>query len=174
LPRISSTPPNSALIEELLSILDEEIALLNKKSAELEALSGAIIERDDERLVALLGEMEQTLQAQSATDVKLDALRMTFAEITGCSHPEMKLSRLIEELGESERVKVDYRRQQIVILAERLKDQYMAVAITLRESARINRVILEGLFPEARPVTTYSASGPKSWTPETGLLDSEM
>jgi len=166
--------PDPALIEELLGILDEEIALLNKKSAELEALSNAIIERDDARLVTLLEEMEETLQAQSATDVKLDALRATFAEITGCSHSEMKLSRLIETLGEGEKVKVDYRRQQILILAERLRDQYMSVGITLRESARINRVILEGLFPEVRPVTTYSASGSKYWTPETGLLDSEM
>ena len=118
--------------------------------------------------------MEQTLQAQSATDVKLDALRMTFAEMIGCSHREMKLSRLVETLGEDERVKVDYRRQQIVILAERLRSQYMAAAITLHESARINRMIIEGLFPDAQPVTTYSATGPKSWTPETGLLDSEI
>ena len=38
-------------------------------------------------------------------------------------------------------------RQQIIILAEKLASQQMEVAVLLRESARINRLLLESLFP---------------------------
>jgi flagellar biosynthesis/type III secretory pathway chaperone len=170
---IFADPANKALLKELLAVLDEEIALLNKKTGELESLSGAIVERDNDRFGPLLEQMEQTHQGQAATDVKLDALRNTLAEKIGCEPSEMKLSRLIDLLDEQDRLTVDYRRQQIILLTEQLRKQHAATMILLAESARINRMLLENLFPQSQPVKTYSAAGADSWRPATGLLDTK-
>jgi len=171
---IPTGPPDRALVAELVAVLDEEIALLIKKQSELAALADSIVERDDERLAGLLVEMQQTQQAQSATDVKLDALRNIFAERLLCRPEELKLSRIIESLDEDDRLTVDYRRQQIVVLGEQLRREHLETAILLAESARINRLLLEGLFPQSRPVTTYDIDGQKSWRPGAGLLNTEL
>jgi len=162
------------LIPELLGILDEEISLLNKKYDELEALAGAIVDRDDERMENVLGEMESTAQDQAATDIKLDALRNVFAGRLGWPQEETKLSRLTEALPEPQRMAIDYRRQQIVLQAERLRQRHMETAVLLMESARINRLLLAQLLPRNERVTTYSAKGPGLWRADTGLLDAEM
>jgi len=171
---IPPAPEHPDLITELLAILDEEIALLNKKHDELEVLRGAIVERDDELMEKVLGEMERTAREQAATDVKLDALRNVFAGRLGWRKEETKLARLIEALPESQRSAVDYRRQQIVLQAERLRRRHMETAVLLMESARINRLLLETLLARGEPVTTYGAKGPRSWRADTGLLDAEM
>lgn len=171
---ISLTPADKTLLSELLVILDEEIDLLNKKRTELETLTDLIVERNDTRMEQLLVEMEQTHQAQATADIKLDALRNTMAEKLKCPRDEMKLSRLIEQLDGDDRLAVDYRRQQIVLLAEQLRRRHMETAMLLMESVRINRMLLESFFPQNTPVSTYSASGPQSWRPNAGLLDAEM
>ncbi len=171
---ISATPSGKALMTELLAILDEEIGLLNKKRTELENLAEAIVERNDTRMEQLLVEMEQTHQAQEATDIKLDALRNALAAKLDCPPAELKLSRLIEQLDGDDRLTVDYRRQQIILLAEQLRRRHMETAMLLMEAGRINHMLLETLFPQTSPVTTYSPDGPSSWRPDAGLLDAEL
>lgn len=171
---IRVTPADGAMVKELIAILDEEIDLLNRKNAELDRLSAATMDRNDEEMVKLLVEMDQTHQAQAATDVKLDALRKAFADRLDRSLNQMRLADLIDALDEPDKLTVEYRRNQIVLLAEKLRRQYMTTAMVLRESARINQVLLEGLFPKAQPVQTYDANGPSTWRPDTGLLEAEM
>lgn len=171
---IFASEADKALMTELLAVLDEEIALLNTQRSELEALASAIVQRDDERLGKLLVKMEQTQQDQQAVDVKLDALRSTLAAKLGCRPEEMKLSRLIEQLSEADRLGVDYRRQQVVLLVKQLRSKHMETALLLMESARINHLLLKSLFPHSEPVTTYSTDGAKSWRPDAGLLDAEL
>ncbi len=170
---ILSNPIDKTLLTELLAVLDEEISLLNRKGDELETLSNTIVERDEERMQQLLVQMEQTHQAQAAADVRLDALRNTIAPRIGCDPREMKLSCLIEQLGEPDRLTVEYRREQIILLSERLREQYMATAMLLAESQRINRILLEGILSQGPTVNTYSAAGSDSWHPGGTLLNTE-
>ncbi len=168
------SPPAKTLWNELLAILDKEIELLNRKRSELDCLTEFIIANNDNGMEKLLLQMEQTQQSQAETDIKLDALRKALANELQVPPEQVRLSRLIEQLEGDDRLAADYRRQQIVLLAEQLRRKHMETALLLIESARINRLLLESFFPQSQPVNTYDADGPQSWRPDAGLLDAEL
>jgi len=168
-------PPEriAALIGELTTVLDEEIGLLERRCDQLRDLAEATLQRDDDGLEALLDRVERALETQAATDLKLQALRNALADAFGWSIPQMRLARLIEELPGRLAAEISYRREQILLLSERLKDQHVRTALVVSECARINRLLLESFFPEGRRVTTYSSTGASSWGLDTGLVDVE-
>jgi flagellar biosynthesis/type III secretory pathway chaperone len=166
--------PDSALLSQLADLLDEEISLLNAKSEQLGGLSAALIDRDDDVMQSLLGEMEQTQRAQAAADVKLEAIRGSLAAPAGRPPAGITLAEIIDSLDDDRRGELDYRRRQIVVLARRLRHKHLRTVLLLAESARINRLFLERLFPACRPVQTYGAAGVNSWRAEAGLFDAEI
>ncbi len=168
------SPPAKTLWNELLVILDKEIELLNRKRSELDCLTEVIVANNDRGMEKLLEQMEQTQQAQAETDIKLDALRKALANELQLPTEQVRLSSLIEQLEGDDRLAADYRRQQIVLLAEQLRRKHMETALLLMESSRINRLLLDSFFPQSQPVNTYDADGSQSWRPDTGLLDTEL
>jgi flagellar biosynthesis/type III secretory pathway chaperone len=81
---------------------------------------------------------------------------------------------VMHSLDDDRRGELDYRRRQIVVLARRLRHKHLRTVLLLAESARINRLFLERLFPACRPVQTYGAAGVNSWRAEAGLFDAEI
>lgn len=173
------TPSGQAMIGELLGLLDEEIVLLDLRRRQLEALSEAIVVRDNDRLEGLLEEIERTLEVQTSTDGKLKALRAALAEkMAGpggvpLRGEEVRLSALAQRLEGEQPQALEDRRRQIVQLAGELRTQHLRTAILLTECGRINRMLLEAIFPRSQSVTTYSEGGSSSWRPDTGLVDAE-
>jgi flagellar biosynthesis/type III secretory pathway chaperone len=165
--------PTDALVAEMVALLDEEIHLMEQRLAQMDATRQAIVRRDDNALDRLLLEAETIQNTQTATDLKLRAVRQTLAEAFGCRMGEMKLSWLLERLSDEQRPQIEYRRQQIVLLAEQLRQRHLETALLLSECARINRLVLESLFPEADNVQTYGTQGQTSWQMEAGLVDTE-
>ncbi|HUT02244.1 MAG TPA: flagellar export chaperone FlgN [Phycisphaerae bacterium] len=159
--------------DELARLLEAESALLDLRRSQLASLCGAIIDRDDEAVERLLDQVERAQELQSATDRELDVLRRQWAERLGCPPEEVKLSRLIAALPEPLRGALAEQRQQIIERAEGLQREHMRTVMVLTECARINRLLLESLFPESQGVTTYSAAGSDPWRPEAGLVDAE-
>ena len=168
-------PPEriATLIVELMTVLDEEIGLLDRRCTQLADLAEATRLRDNDALEVLLEQVEQTLEDQDATDLKLQALRNALAEALGRPVSQMRLSELIKQLPGRIAAEISYRREQILLLSERLKDQHVRTALVVSECARINRLLLESFFPEERRVTTYSSTGTSSWGLDTGLVDVE-
>jgi flagellar biosynthesis/type III secretory pathway chaperone len=170
------TPPTmdiDPLVDELVGVLDDEIALLELRVSQLQGMSDAILSRNEEELEKLLDEVERTEQLQSATDSKLKGIRMALAGVFGCEPDEMKLSRLILELPPEKRLAVSHRREHIVRITETLRRKHLETAILLSECARINRMLLSAMFPDSQTATTYSAEGAEVWRPDTGLVDAE-
>jgi len=163
----------AGLVDELIRLLDDEIHLLEHRCVQLAALSQATLQRDDERLEGLLDEIEQAQHTQAQTDLRLQALRSALAEFFDWPVAQMRLSRLIEELSGDRRPKLAYRREQILLLSERLKRQHLETTLVVAECARINRLLLESLFPELRNDTTYGGHGESSWDPDVRLVDVE-
>ncbi len=164
-------PELSDLAGELIDLLDEELRLLECRRDQLKRLSAAITDRDDELLEQLLREMEQTIRAQGDTDLRLEALRATLAGALGCSPAELRLSRVVETLDGQQRLALEYRRRRIVLLAEELRREHLQATLVLSESARINRALLEGLFPTSAEITTYARDGAQPWRSDTGLVN---
>jgi flagellar biosynthesis/type III secretory pathway chaperone len=161
-------------IGSLRQLLDEEIALLDVRRSQLASLCAAIIDRDDDAVERLLDQIERAHELQAATDRRLEALRQVLCERLGCARDEVRLSALIAALPEADRQPLAERRQRIIELAERLQLEHMRTVILLGECARINRLLLESLFPAAEGVATYNARGADHWRPEAGLVDTEQ
>jgi hypothetical protein len=162
-----------SLLVELRSTLDEEIALLTHRAEQLEVLSQAVAERDDEVMDGLLREMERTIGVQTRADLKLNNLRNSIAAELGWPPQEMKLARLIPMLSDPMRLELDYRRRQIVTLSDRVRQRHMQASIMVMECSRINRALLDTLFPR-QSVQTYDAGGRQEWTNGAGLVDAEL
>ncbi|MHC4561714.1 MAG: flagellar export chaperone FlgN [Planctomycetota bacterium] len=166
--------PTDALLAEMVTLLDEEIRLMEQRLAQMDATRRAIVRRDDDALDTLLREAEDIQDAQTATDIKLRVVRQTLAEAFGCRMGDMKLSWLLERLSDQQRPQIEYRRQQIILLAEQLRQRHLETALLLSECARINRLVLESLFPETDNVQTYGTRGQTAWQMEAGLVDTEF
>ncbi len=170
---ISTTPGIDGLIRELLDVLDQEIELLGLKRSAMASLSAAILDRDEGAIERLLADIERMDHAQQATDVKLSALRGSFAQALGKEAGELKLGALAGMLDGDAASAVDYRRRQILLLAQQLKAQHLQTSMLLHECARINRMLLETMLSGAGDnVETYSASGRDVWRGR-GLMSAE-
>jgi hypothetical protein len=157
----------------LLAVLDEEIRLLELRRSQLEALSVAIVERDDERMESLLGEIQQAVDSQADADLRLKAVRRALADDMGFPIEQVRLELLIERLRGGERTEIERRRRRIIDRAERLRRQHLHTSILLLECTRINRLLLEALFPQSKGLDTYVNGGPDRWCPDTGTVSAE-
>lgn len=170
---IPPSPVAAEQVDSLGPLLDEEIALLDVRRSQLASLCAAIVDRDDDAVERLLEQIERAQELQAATDRRLDALRQYLGEQLACPQDDRRLSALIERLPEDQRAPLAERRERIIDLAERLQLEHMRTVILLGECARINRLLLESLFPDAEGLQMYSATGADAWQPETGLVDTE-
>jgi flagellar biosynthesis/type III secretory pathway chaperone len=171
---IALTPAIRDMLKELNAVLDEEIALLSLRRSQMKLLSGAILDRDDDAVERLLGEIERMGQLQAQADARLGKLRSGLAELFGCQVDQMRLSRLIESLAGADRQAIEQRRRQIAQLAGELQRQHLETAVVVFECARINRLLLECLYPAGSSVNTYGAGGAGAWRGEAGLVDTEL
>ncbi|MBN1554471.1 MAG: hypothetical protein JXA11_06980 [Phycisphaerae bacterium] len=170
-------PPANALhgmTPDLLALLDEEITLLGLRAKQFDDLYEAILHRRDERMETLLADMTLAQQRQAVLDDKLQAMRSMLSRALGREQQDIRLSELVGLLEETPSRQLREKRQQIILLAERLKRKHLTTAILLAESARINRLLLESLLPQTDTVTTYGAGGAKPWRTSSGLVDAEM
>jgi hypothetical protein len=162
------------LVKELLALLDEEAELLRRRSDQFDELYETILHRRSNRMDSLLAEMTTCQHNQADLDAKLAAARTTFARALGLEARQMRLSRLADRLEESDSLAVERRRKLIIAMAEQLKKKHLRTAILLTESARINRMLLEGLMPGAETVTTYAPGRSDPWRTANGLVDTEI
>ena len=163
----------SEQMERLTSLLGQEEALLSLRRSQLDSLCAAIVDRDDDAVERLLEQVEQAQQLHANTDEKLNALRRELAEQLACPIERVRVSALIDELDSPEREALARQRDRIVELAEALQLQHLRTVMLLSECARINRLLLESLFPKSEGVLTYTASGQDPWQPDAGLFDAE-
>lgn len=162
------------MIPDLLVLLDEEIALLGLRTRQFDDLYEAILHRRDEKMESLLEEMTTAQHHQAELDEQLQAMRTMCARTLKRPMREIRLSELIGLLEGQSQTRLQEKRQQIILLSERLKRKHLTTAILLSESARINRLLLECLLPKTEAVTTYGAGGAKPWQTSSGLIDAEM
>ena len=157
----------------LLSTLDEEIRLLELRQSHLERLSVAVIERDETGMEGLLGDMQQVLQSQLEVDRRLRQAQSALAGDLGCPPEQVRLQLLAERFQGRHRANIESRRKRIVDLAEGLRRKHLRTSVLLRQCARINRLLLEAIFPQSKEVATYSTEGHERWRPDTGLVSAE-
>lgn len=170
---IAPCPITPAQVHSLEGLLDEEAALLVLRHSQLGSLCAAIVERDESAVERILNQIEQAQQLQTIGDQKVAALRDELAGRLGMDSRTLRLSALIEQLPPHCQAGMLTKRRRVLDLAERFRVQHMRTVMLLTECARINRLLLEGLFPRCQAVTAYSADGSQTWRAEAGLVDME-
>ena len=172
---IQAKRPVEALVAELAGLLDNEIQILDLRGRQMAAMRRHVADRNDEALGGLMAEIEETRGYQEASERQLIGLRRTLAEAFGYDGAgELRLSWLIPRLDAKGQETIGYRRKRIVELAGRLRSEHTRTAALLRECMRINRLLLENLFPGDQMITTYGAGGKTAWQSEAGMVDTEF
>jgi hypothetical protein len=159
---------------DLLALLDEEISLLGLRTRQFESLYDAILHRRDDAMETILEDMTLAQHQQANLDKQLLDVRLSIARVLQRPMQDIRLSELILLLDGELKTSLREKRQQIILLSERLKRKHLTTAILLSESARINRRLIESLLPKNDTVTTYGTGGANPWRTSSGLVDAEM
>lgn len=155
------------LVDELLSVLDAEAELVDKSLACLDRMRGCVIKRDETGLGQLLAKIQSEADVYTTQEGKRRAVCEKLAEVVGLSADEVSLSRLQQlrkeadgfELSADRSAAVSERRQTLQKSIARLRAEQAATAALLSECARLNRLMLSGIFEDRPGADTYSAEG---------------
>ncbi len=167
------TPDMDAWTEQLTEVLDEQIQHLDRRRVQLKTLADTIVERDDRALETLLEEVERALDKQAELDRQLDLVRTRIANALLQPPDGLTLGAIVESMAEPARSRLAGRRRQLIEAVDAFSRQHLHTSVLLMESARLNRLMLEAVFPDSRGVTTYDPAGQDAWRPDTHLVDAE-
>ena len=173
LPPVDDRRIDAELVGRLNAALDEQADLLRQRAGEMDELAQALCKNDNDRLERLLAEMGRSQHRQAQADRALQALREELADALGWQVAAVRLGRLVEHLPPPLREPVETRRRAIAELAGRLRLTHRQASLVLIECARVNRLLLECLFPDDQALTVYDAGGTDHWRRRGSLLDAE-
>jgi len=165
-------PEIEPVVEELLVVLDEETALLERKRAQLAELSKILLRNDNDAVETLLEKIECAQADQVLLEVRLRTIREILAGVFECSAKEFNLSRLIDELPSQQGDAVRSRRRKVAEKVKEFRKQHLQTAILLSECSRITGMMLDSLTPSGA-VVTYDSEGTDRWRIDAGVLDME-
>jgi flagellar biosynthesis/type III secretory pathway chaperone len=170
------TPRESALetiLDELVSVLDAELELLDRRRDQLSRLGSIVTDRRMDEAAPLLEDIEQTQRDQQRVDIRLEAARAAIANRLGVSQKGLRLSQIVEIVDSRRGVEIDYRREQIIRQTRAIQKENVRMAVMISETGRLNKLMLEAIFPQQTRVTTYGAAGSKTWQTSESLVNAE-
>jgi hypothetical protein len=159
------------LVDEWLSVLDEEIASLERGLEHLKSVVAAVTKRDSRAMETLIDEMARPESREGAAERRRETLRESLAAALGWTPREMTLTRLAGALPPLDRRAVLSRRDRIVQVAAALRREQTLAAMVLKEYSRMNRAILQAILPGHGRATTYDTAGRAPWRTDRGLFD---
>ena len=169
---ILANPTLDRLLPDLLALLDSQVVSLGKRLGQMQELSQAMLDRSQERMDELLDEMEKAQQEQQLADIRLSAMRTTLARAVKVPVASFRLSHMLNLLPPDKSADLQFRRQQVIELAQRLRSEHMRAAVLLTEASRVNRMLLEALMGSAG-VLTYGQGGTTNWNRRHGVVNAE-
>jgi hypothetical protein len=169
-----SNQSDTQTVGQLLALLDEQIVLLDNRLAILKGLGQATADYDNQAMETLLVQMEQAMAAQSAHDKVLRGVRGRLAAALGWPLGDTCLSALAKVLGDDLAAQIHSRRSRIVQLVAAIRQTHMHMVLLLAECMKVNRLLMEHLFPRTQGLALYGSSGHKRWRQSPGLVDAEL
>lgn len=170
---IDCDPRLLSACEQLLVILDEQIALLHDRRGQLEQLTEAALARDEQAMESLVTEIERSGQQQSLTDVKLRAIRANIARTLKVKAADLRLAVVATMLPPADGAALDLRRNQVMQLCGQLRRQHLTTSVVLQECSRVNRLLLMALTGQEEGPATYGQGGQPSWGLPRGIVNAE-
>lgn len=154
------------LVDDLLSVLDEDIRLVEKALSRLDEIRGFVIKRDEVSLRGLLKDIEGDRGYYVANESKRQQVRDELAAALGCSAEAVNLSKLERaqlRMPPEKRTALSEKKTKLKTLVEKLKTEHLRTAMLLSECVRLNRLLLKGIFGFDSQAVTYGADGNTKW-----------
>ncbi len=162
-------------VERLLAVLDGDIRHLETTLAQLDALRGLLIKRDDAALDRLLAEIRGRTEAYAANEQMRQMLRADLAETLGYDAGRLTLSKLQSMLPEPQRTAIASRQRNLRSLIADLKREHMLTAALVSDCARFNRTLMRTFFGAASQAgVLYSPSGQTRQQTNTTLMSLQL
>jgi hypothetical protein len=131
-------------VERLLAALDGDIRHLETTLAQLDALRGLLVKRDDAALDRLLTEIRGRTEAYAANEQSASAPRRSGPAFG--YDATATLSKLQPMLPEPQRAPVAARQKKLASLIVELKGEYMLTAVLVSDCARFNHTLVRTFF----------------------------
>ena len=169
---IVANPVVESLLPELLTLLDRHAATLGERLAQMRQLSAHTLGRRQEPMESLLDQMERASHEQGTADAKLAAMRATLAKAIGVPVTEFRLRQLEAVLSPRDAAALRLRREQVLLLAQKVRSEHLHAAVLLNEASRVNRMMLDALLGSAG-VTSYGPDGDKRYDSCQGAVNAQ-
>jgi hypothetical protein len=162
-------------VERLLAALDGDIRHLETTLAQLDALRGLLIKRDDGALARLLTEIRSRTEAYAENEQTRQMLRADLAMALGCGAGRLTLSKLQSMVPEPQRASVATRQERLSSLIAELKREYMLTVALVSDCARFNRTLMRTFFGVCSQTgVLYSPSGQMRQPTTTTLMSLQL
>ena len=159
-------------VDELLVVLDKDIQHIQESLLRLNELRSLVIKRDETGLNELLSGIQAETDSYAVIESRRQGLREGLATVLGCGLEEMTLSRLEAGLPEGKKAQVADKKAMLRDLTKELRKEHLSTALLLSECAKINRVLLKGIFGFGGTGTVmYSPDGSAKRQAETGFVN---
>lgn len=162
------------LVEELLVVLDADIEHVGVMLERMDQLRSAVIKRNETFLRDLLETIHDESQQHEAIESGRDDICRRLGGIIGCGEKQVNLSLLCENLEPTMRSLVAERQSELKPLVEKLKREQVLTSLLLKECARLNSMMLRGIFTNSDSGITYNSRGDASWQAHRELVNCRL
>jgi len=147
-------------INELIVVLDIDIAHLQESLLRLNDLRMLVIKRDSDNLVKLLLMIESSTNSHKENEQRRQQICQYLAEAVGIESKYVTLADIEQMIDVPMKMEVNRRRLKLNVLAAELKRDHLSVSMLMADCARINRMLLDTIFGggKGREIS-YSANG---------------
>ncbi|HPD45822.1 MAG TPA: flagellar export chaperone FlgN [Anaerohalosphaeraceae bacterium] len=156
-------------IKQLLGVLDEDAAHIQRTLEQLNALRAAIIKREEAALQELLDAVGEEGRHYRQVEMRRQRICDLIAGFTDGRRP-INLSALCEMTDGPLREQIRTRQTELKKLVETLRMEHTCTMILLRECSRLNKMLLKGMLGRGETVT-YTARGSETWQTQNDMVN---
>ena len=159
-------------VDELLVALDVDIEYIRKTLINLDELRSMVVKRNDVSLGRLLENVRSETDGYNSHESKRQSIRKELAAALGYGPDELTLSKLENELSGERAHLITKKKVLLLTLTEKLRNEYLATNMLLADCARLNGVLLRGIFNLCNKGTgTYNSSGTATRETDTAFVN---
>jgi hypothetical protein len=162
------------LVDDLLLVLEQDIRLVEKVLHRLEQIRTYVIKRDESGLRALLGTIGSDRPLYAANESRRRRIREKLAEVLCCQPEAVNLSLVAGRAPASRQDAIAKTGTNLRALAEKLRKEHLSTTMLLAECARLNKLLLGGIFGSSVGEVTYTTLGSASWRTEGSVVSAKV
>lgn len=147
-------------INELMIVLDIDIAHLQESLLRLNDLRMLVVKRDNDKLGELLMTIEASTNSHKENEQRRQQICQYIADVAGIQSKYATLADIEEMVDGPTKLEFSRKRAKLKVLASEIKNDHQSASMLLTDCARINRMLLDNVFGggKSREIS-YSANG---------------